>query len=417
MNPIAYFPGDLGVLTVDHLIQGFLNVAALQTPIRIGIVAGEVSGDQLAAGLMREIRQRLPQVEFEGIAGPRMQAAGCSSLYPLERLSLIGFEALARYPELAAMRRRLAAHFRRHPPALFIGVDAPDFNLGLEQKLKAHGIPTMHYVSPTVWAWRGWRIHKIHRAVDHMLTLFPFEARYYRERGIPVTFVGHPLADKLEPPARIGPLRRQLRLPARHRIVALLPGSRLSELRRHADLFVHTAQWLSARHPDIRFVVPFASQETRALFEQALHRQRADERIFRLLDHRSRDAMAVADIVLLASGTAALEASLLGKPMVVTYRVSWFSYFLIRLFAHVRLYSLPNHLAGRPLVPELIQRDAVPEKLGRAVEQFLANPAQVKSVARALGRIRRTLRRNADRRAAQAVLRFLRGHRNAARRP
>lgn len=394
------------------------NVTTLRTPVRIGIVAGEVSGDLLAAGLMRELKRRLPHVVFEGIGGPRMQAEGCTSLYPMERLSLIGFEALGRYPELAAQRRRLAAHFRRHPPALFIGVDAPDYNLGLEQKLRSHGIPTMHYVSPTVWAWRGWRLRTIHRAVDHMLTLFPFEARYYRERKIPVTFVGHPLADTIEPVATVANIRRRLRLPARFKLVALLPGSRLHELRQHADLFVRTAEWLSARHPDIRFVVPFASAETRTMFEQALRRQRADEQIFRLLNDHSLDAMACADVVLLASGTAALEAALLGKPMVVTYRVAWISYYLIRLLAHVKFYSLPNHLAGRMLVPELMQRDAVPEKLGRAVERYLDHPAEVAMVTRVLGRIRRTLRRNTHARAAQAVIRFLRarGARSGARR-
>ncbi|MBI3574271.1 MAG: lipid-A-disaccharide synthase [Gammaproteobacteria bacterium] len=380
----------------------------MRTPVRIGVVAGEVSGDLLAAGLMRELKRRLPHVVFEGIGGPRMQAEGCASLYPMERLSLIGFEALGRYPELAAQRRRLAAYFQRRPPALFIGVDAPDYNLGLEQKLRSHGIPTMHYVSPTVWAWRGWRLRTIHHAVDHMLTLFPFEAKYYRDRKIPVTFVGHPLADAIEPATNAAALRRRLRLPARFKLVALLPGSRTHELDRHADLFVRTAQWLSARHPDIRFVVPFASPGTRALFEQALRRQRADEQIFRLLDDHALDAMAAADVVLLASGTATLEAALLGKPMVVTYRVSWISYYLIRLLAHVRLYSLPNHLAGRMLVPELMQRDAVPEKLGRAVERYLTRPAEAAAVTRVLGRIRRTLRRNTHARAAQAVIRFLR---------
>lgn len=383
-------------------------VATLRTPVRIGIVAGEVSGDLLAAGLMRELRRRLPHVMFEGIGGPRMQAEGCTSLYPMERLSLIGFEALGRYPELAAQRRRLAAHFRRHPPALFIGVDAPDYNLGLEQKLRGHGIPTIHYVSPTVWAWRGWRLRTIHRAVDHMLTLFPFEAKYYRDRKIPVTFVGHPLADTIKPIANTATFRRRLRLPARFKLVALLPGSRIHELKQHADLFVRTAEWLAVRHPDIRFVVPFASAETRVLFEQALRRRRADEQIFRLLNDHSLDAMACADVVLLASGTATLEAALLGKPMVVTYRVSWISYYLIRLFAHVRLYSLPNHLAGRMLVPELMQHDAVPEKLGQAVERYLTHPAEVTAVTRALGRIRRTLRRDTHARAAQAVIRFLR---------
>jgi lipid-A-disaccharide synthase len=244
-----------------------------------------------------------------------------------------------------------------------------------------------------------------------MLTLFPFEAKYYRERQIPVTFVGHPLADAIEPAMNTAALRRRLRLPARFKLVALLPGSRTHELERHADLFARTAQWLSARHPDIRFVVPFASSGTRALFERALRRQRADEQIFRLLDDHSLGAMAAADVVLLASGTAALEAALLGKPMVVTYLVSWISYYLIRLLAHVRLYSLPNHLAGRMLVPELMQRDAVPEKLGQAVEHYLTHPAEAQAVTRVLRRIRRTLRRNTHVRAAQAVIRFLRARR------
>jgi len=384
-------------------------------PVRIGIVVGEVSGDLLAAGLMRELKRRLPRVTFEGIAGPRMQAEGCVSLYPMESLSHIGFEVLKHYPALSAMRRRLAEHFLRSPPDLYIGVDTPDFNLWIEERLKARGIPTVHYVSPTVWAWRRWRIRRIHRAVDRMLTLFPFEARYYRDHHVPVTYVGHPLADKLEPPKDISTIRERLRLPVRFRIVALLPGSRIGELRRHADLFVQAAQWLSARHPNIRFVVPFASPETRVLFEQALRRHAVDEQIFRLLDHASRDAMAVADAVLLASGTATLEAALLGKPMVVTYRVSWFSYFLIRLFAHVRLYALPNHLAGRALVPEFMQADAVPEKLGRAVERYLEHPREADAVTRALNRIRRSLRRNADVRAAEAVLGLLRTRRGRSR--
>ncbi len=365
---------------------------------------------------MRELKRRLPHVTFEGIAGPRMQAEGCTSLYPMESLSHIGFEVLKHYPSLAAMRRKLTDHFLGAPPDLFIGVDSPDFNLWVEERLKARGIPTVHYVSPTVWAWRRWRTRRIHRAVDRMLTLFPFEAKYYREHHVPVTYVGHPLADKLEQPKDIAALRARLRLPARFRVVALLPGSRVGELRRHADLFVQAALWLSARHPDIRFVVPFASHETRALFEQALIRHAADDQIFRLLDHASRDAMAAADVVLLASGTATLEAALLGKPMVVTYRVSWFSYFLIRLFAHVRLYALPNHLAGRALVPEFMQRDAVPDKLGRAVERYLEHPREADAVTRVLNRIRRSLRRNADVRAAEAVLGLLRLRRATVRR-
>lgn len=377
-------------------------------PVRIGIVAAEVSGDMLAAGLMRALRRRLPNVVFEGIAGPKMQAEGCVSLYPMGQMSFIGFEVLAHYRELAARRRGLLEHFRRTPPQLFIGVDAPDFNLWLEQRLRTNGIPTLHYVSPSVWAWRGWRIHRIHRAVDRMLTLFPFEARYYRGKQVPVTYVGHPLADRLEPVPDPAPIRRRLRLSPRARVVALLPGSRLSELRRHADLFVRTAQWLSTRYPDVRYVVPFSSAETRACFEQALRRRGVDEQLFRLQDGHSREAMAAADVVLLASGTASLEAALLERPMVVTYRVSWFSYFLIRLFAHVRMYSLPNHLAGRRLVPELMQREATAEKLGHAVARYLDEPEQGRRVSRALGRLRASLRRGADERAAQAVMHLLR---------
>jgi lipid-A-disaccharide synthase len=365
---------------------------------------------------MRELKRRVPRVTFEGIAGPRMRAEGCVGLYPMEPLSHIGFEVLKHYPALSAMRRKLTEYFLRSPPDLFIGVDTPDFNLWIEERLKARGIPTVHYVSPTVWAWRRWRIRRIRRAVNRMLTLFPFEARYYRAHRVPVTYVGHPLADELEPPTSVAAIRQRLRLSARSRVVALLPGSRVGELRRHADLFVRAALWLAARHPDIRFAVPFASAETRALFEQALTRHGADGQIFRLLDHASRDAMAAADVVLAASGTATLEAALLGKPMVVTYRVSWFSYFLIRLFAHVRLYALPNHLAGRPLVPELMQRDAVPEKLGRAVERYLEHPRETGAVARALNRIRRGLRRNADVRAAEAAIAMLRRRRVRGRR-
>jgi len=383
-------------------------VARRDAPIRIGIVAAEVSGDALAAGLMRALKRRLPNVAFEGIAGPQMQAQGCTGLYPIEGMSLIGFEALTHYRALAARRRQLLEHFRRRPPQLFIGVDAPDFNLWLEQRLRTHGVSTVHYVSPTVWAWRRWRIHRIHRAVDLMLTLFPFEARYYRGWRVPVAFVGHPLADRLTPGADPGAVRRRLGLAPRTRVVTLLPGSRVGELRRHAELFVRTAQWLSARYPDLRYIVPFASRETRAHFEQALRRLDADRRMFLLLDGRSREAMSAADVVLLASGTAALEAALLGRPMVVTYRVSWFSYFLIRLFAHVRVYSMPNHLAGRRLVPELMQREATPGRLGRAVARYLDNPAEAARVSRTLGRLGEKLRRGADERAAQAVVQLLR---------
>ncbi|HEY8553653.1 MAG TPA: lipid-A-disaccharide synthase [Burkholderiales bacterium] len=384
--------------------------AAARVP-RIGIVAGETSGDLLAAGLMRELKARLPGVVFEGIGGPRMQAEGCRSLTEMERLSVIGLEGITRLPGVLRTRRRLAAHFLAHPPLMYIGVDAPDFNLVVEERLRAAGVTTVHYVSPTVWAWRGYRIRRIQRAVDRMLTLFPFEARYYEAQGVPVTFVGHPLADELPETYDVRAVRAHLGLPLDGTLVALLPGSRLSELRRHAQLFVRTAQWLHARHPQLRFVAPFVGEATRALFEEALAREGATTLpITRLLD-RSRDALAAADVALLASGTATLEAALLRKPMVVTYRVSRLSEWLIRLFAHVTMYALPNHLAGRRLVPELVQDDAQPEKLGRAVEEFLENPAQAESVQRTLADMHRALRRNASARAAEAVIELLRERR------
>lgn len=378
---------------------------------RIGIVAGEASGDLLGAGLMREIRKRLPNISFEGIGGPQMQAMGCRSLFPMDRLSIIGFEGVEKYPEILGIRNKLTEHFLSSPPDLFIGIDVPDFNLGLEEKLKAAGIPTMHYVSPTVWAWRGYRIRKIRRAVDHMLTLFPFEASYYRKHHVPVTFVGHPLADQIEERSNAAAMRRALHLPAKGVVIALLPGSRGSELRRHADLFVKTAMWLHKRHSNIHFVAPFVSPETRAIFEEALYRQGAWFLPVTVVANQSRDAMAAADIVLLASGTATLEAALLKKPMVVTYKMSWLSYLLVLPFLHVKLYALPNILAGRKIVPELMQREATPKKLGSAVEYYLTRRDKTRSLRTELSEIHRSLRRNADARAAEVVVRLLKPRR------
>jgi lipid-A-disaccharide synthase len=375
--------------------------------LRIGIVAGEVSGDLLGAGLIRELKRRLPDAQFEGIGGPRMQAEGCRSLYDMDALSVIGLEGIAKLPGVWSTRRRVTAHFLASPPDLYIGIDAPDFNLTVEQRLRAAGIPTVHYVSPTVWAWRGYRIHKIHRAVDRMLTLFPFEARYYEERGVPVTFVGHPLADDIPATYDARAIRTRLALPLDRTLVALLPGSRVGELRRHAALFVRTAQWLHARHPQLHFVAPFASRPTQVMFEQALVREGGLQLPLTRLLHHSRDALAACDVALLASGTATLEAALLKKPMVVTYKVSALSAWVIRLFAHVRMYALPNHLAGRLLVPEIMQKDAVPEKLGAAIERYLEHPEQAESVQAALAEMHRALKQNADAKAAEAVMELL----------
>ena len=244
--------------------------------VRIGVVAGEVSGDLLGAGLIRALKRRIPDVRFEGVCGEYMEAEGCRGMFPMEWLSIIGFaEAIGKYLQIHWMRRDLIQHFLSDPPDLFIGIDVPDFNLGLEKRLRAAGIPTVHYVSPTVWAWRSYRIHKIKKAVDHMLTLFPFEARYYEQQHLPVTFVGHPLADQIGENIDRGQVRARLGLKHDSVVVALLPGSRVNELKRHADLFVRTAQWLHRRDTNLCFVVPLVSGEIREIFEEAIVRNGA----------------------------------------------------------------------------------------------------------------------------------------------
>jgi lipid-A-disaccharide synthase len=377
--------------------------------MRIGMVAGEVSGDLLGAGLLQALKARVPDLQCEGICGGEMMALGARSLFPMEKLAVMGLvEVVGRYREIKRIRDDLIAHFLANPPDLFIGIDAPDFNLGVEEVLRRAGIPTVQYVSPQVWAWRGYRIRKIRRAVDHMLTLFPFEERYYRDHQVPVTFVGHPMADQIPDNVDRDSYRDRLKLPHGQTVIALLPGSRLSELKAHADLFVQTAAWLYERHPQFHFVIPFVSRPARLVFEEAVKRQHAwDLPITRLFGH-GRDAMAAADIVIAASGTATLEAALLKRLLIVTYKMAPLTAALIRLFSHVKLYSLPNNLAGEAIVPELLQGDAVPEKLGEAVEHFLANPARAKVMYEAYGRLHRQLRQNASERAAEAVLELVR---------
>ncbi|MFQ6021159.1 MAG: lipid-A-disaccharide synthase [Acidiferrobacterales bacterium] len=380
-------------------------MTSLDAPVKIGVVAGEVSGDILGAGLIKALKKRLPNARFEGVCGEQMEAEGCKGMFPMEWLSIIGLmEAVGKYPQIRWMRKDLIRHFLNDPPDLFIGIDVPDFNLGLERRLKEAGISTVHYVSPTVWAWRSYRIHKIKKAVDRMLTLFPFEAKYYEERKMPVTFVGHPLADEIEEKVDQENYRRRLGLPEDGKIIALLPGSRMNELKRHANLFVDTAEWLHQRNPSTHFVVPFVSRETREIFEQAMKSRTTSLLSLTYLDGQSREAMAASDVVLLASGTAALEAALLRRLMVVTYKLSFITFLLVKMFAHIKLYSMPNNLAGYEVVPELIQQDAVPEKLGKAVEYYLRNPEQAKSVIETLRDMHAQLRRNANERAADAVL-------------
>ncbi|NOX76001.1 MAG: lipid-A-disaccharide synthase [Gammaproteobacteria bacterium] len=376
-------------------------------PLRIGIVAGEASGDLLGAGLINAIRQRYPTAQIEGIAGPEMIAAGARSLFAMDRLSVMGIvEVLGRYRELLGIRRQLVEHFKDNPPDVFIGIDAPDFTLGLERQLRDVGIKTVHYVSPSVWAWRQGRVKKIARSTDLMLTLFPFENDIYQRHHVPVRFVGHPLADSIPLTVDRIAARQALSLPAEAEILALLPGSRSNELKYLADTFIDTVRWLRERRPGLVVVVPLANAARRQQFEAALARiDNAPE--LRLVDGQSREVMAAANAVLLASGTAALEAMLLKRPMVVAYRLATLSYWLVKRLVRVSNYSLPNLLAGETLVPELIQHDASPEKLGAAVLEFLQNPEVAEQVHRRFDEIHRQLRLGASEQAADAVLALL----------
>jgi lipid-A-disaccharide synthase len=373
-------------------------------PLHIGIVAGESSGDALGASLIRAIRERQPNAIFEGIGGPRMIDAGCFSLHSMQRLSVMGVTEVARrLPALLALRRELRAHFLATPPDIFIGIDAPDFNLGLERGLKRAGIRTLHYVSPSVWAWRRYRVRRIARSCDCLLTLFPFEEEYFREQPLQVRCVGHPLADQLADAVNPAAARHHLGLPQEAPLVALLPGSRRDEVRQLAGAFIGTAHWCWKLVPDMRFVVPLANRECRAEFEKAL-RQHHDALPVTLLNGRSLEAMAAADAVLLACGTAALECLLLRRPMVVAYRMSPPSYRIARLLSRTRAYSLPNLLAGRPVVREFIQHGLTPERLGGEIMRLINNPRLARELEGIFSRIHNELRRDASRSAASAVL-------------
>lgn len=371
--------------------------------MRIGIVAGELSGDILGAGVVRALRARYPHAIFEGIAGPRMLAEGVVSLYPMERLAVMGLvEPLKRLPELLQLRAGLQRHFLAHPPAVFIGIDSPDFNLSLEGQLKAAGIPAVHYVSPSVWAWRQKRIHKIAASVDLMLTLFPFEEAFYRQHAVPVACVGHPLADELPLEVDVAGPRARLGLNTDQRLVALLPGSRRNEVAKLGALFLDVAALCVARKPDLRFVIPAATPERHAEL-QALLYARGDNLPVQLLQGDSHTAMAAADVVLMASGTVALEAMMLKKPMVVAYKLAELSYRILKRIVKIEHISLPNLLAGRTLVPEFIQHDATPEALADAVMERLENRSLGQSLQADFMAMHQLLRRDASEAAAEAI--------------
>ena len=372
--------------------------------LRIGVVAGEASGDILGARVLSALSSYFDHVTVEGIGGPLMQAQGLHSLVPMERLSVMGFvEPLKRLPELLRIRSTLFRHFRDNPPDVFLGIDSPDFNLHLEYKLRREGVTTAHLVSPSVWAWRQGRIRKIKRAVDLMLCLFPFETAIYQRHDIPVRFVGHPLADTLADD--VDPLlaRRHLGLEEHGKLVALLPGSRLDEVKRLADPFIRAAMWCHERRIDMRFVVPFVTNACREVFERRLQRLGCNVPMT-LLNGKSLEAMAASDAALLASGTATLECLLLKRPMVVAYRLSPLSYLLAKRLVRTRYSSLPNLLSGEPLVREVIQDEVKPELLGREVLKLVEQPKRSRELTAAFARIHESLRRDANRQIADVTL-------------
>jgi lipid-A-disaccharide synthase len=369
--------------------------------LRIALVAGEASGDILGSGLMRAIRARHPDVEFIGVGGPLMEAEGMTSYFPMERLSVMGLvEVLGRLKELLARRKLLIQTLIDEKPDVFVGIDAPDFTLNIELKLRQAGIKTVHYVSPSVWAWRQKRVLKIREGCDLMLTLLPFEARFYEEKGVPVRFVGHPLADTIALHADRLAARAELGLGAGP-VVALMPGSRGGEVGRLGALFFDAAQRLLAARPDLHFVLPCASPQRRDQIEQLLQGR---ELPLTLLDGQSHLALAACNAVLIASGTATLEALLYKRPMVVAYRLAPLTYWILKRMVKSPYVSLPNLLAQRLLVPELLQDAATPEALAQTLLPLLDN-----GYAQTAGfdEIHRTLRRDASNQAADAVLNLI----------
>ncbi len=374
----------------------------------IGIVAGEPSGDLLGAALVRALLKRVPRARIVGIGGPQMTAAGVQSLFPMEKLSVRGYvEVLRHYREIIGIRRNLKARFLAEPPAVFIGIDAPDFNLDLEAGLKAAGIPTVHYVSPSIWAWRRGRIRRIRKSVSRMLTVFPFESEIYEKAGVPVSYVGHPLADMLAAAPSREEARTGLKIPQAAPVVALLPGSRVSELEQLADVFVATAEKVAAAVEGVRLLVPLVNRRTRELFEAALYRRQSGELDIKLLFGHAHEAMAAADVVLVASGTATLEAALLQRAMVITYRMPRLSWWIMKIGRYQPWVGLPNILAGEFVVPELLQDAATPEALSATVIDLLRDGDRRKAIEERFARMAAELRHDAAERAADAVMPYL----------
>ncbi|MFQ5546949.1 MAG: lipid-A-disaccharide synthase [Woeseia sp.] len=373
--------------------------------IRIGIVVGEVSGDQLGAGLIRALKAQHPPIRIEGVAGAAMREAGCEVWEDAGTLSVMGLvEPIKVLPRLLRLRRSLIDRWTANPPDVFVGVDAPDFNLGLEQRLRSRGIKTVHYVSPTVWAWRRGRVRKVAKAADLVLCIFPFEEEFYEQFEVAAKFVGHPLADGIDTGADVDALRSELGLTAGH-VVAVMPGSRGSEIARLGPVFAGACARLLDRYPDLQFISPMVNPGLRRLFETHIREAGVEQRV-RLIDRNAEAAITAADVVLLASGTASLQTALHGKPMVAAYRVSPLTHLLNRWFRLVKVkhFAMPNLLTQEPMVPEFLQDEATPQALSAAVAELLDDQKRRATIERRFGVLRAELARDAQRQAAEAIL-------------
>lgn len=378
-------------------------------PLKIALVAGEASGDLLAAHLIQALKRHLPTARFYGIGGPKMQAQGFDALWPCEKLAVRGYaEVLKHYREITGIRRDLLKQLLADKPDLFIGVDAPDFNLELEGKLKQAGVPAIHFVGPSIWAWRGGRIKAIVKAVSRVLVLFPFEPPIYEQNNIPVSYVGHPLADVIPLQITKASAREKLDVAVTAEpIFALLPGSRQSELQYMAETFIETGKLLLQQFPRAMFLVPLVSRETRDQFEAALWRCGAQDMPFKMLFGHAQDAVAAADAALIASGTATLEAALIKRPLVIAYRMSPWSWRLMRRMRYQPWVGLPNILAGKFVVPEFLQDDATPENLAQALANQVTDKGVAERIAHTFSELHVLLRQDTAGRAAEAILQHL----------
>ncbi len=381
---------------------------ASSASLSVALVAGESSGDLLASRMLSGLRPQLPDADFHGIGGPRMAEYGFRSDWPMEKLSVRGlFEVLAHYREIKGIQNALRDRLLAERPAAFIGVDAPDFNFGLEAPLKHAGIPTVHFISPSIWAWRGGRIKTIARAVSHMLVVFPFEEAIYRDAGIPVTYVGYPLAEVIPLQPDVDAARKALGVGAEERVVAILPGSRISELKYNTAAFIGAARLLAQRDPKLRILVPMAGERQRAYFEQLVSRAGLSDVKLDVLDGRSHEAIAAADAVLVASGTATLEVALFKKPMVIAYRMMRASWAILRHIGYQPWVGLPNILAREFVVPELLQDAASPERLADAIWKQLTDDAARRQLEQRFADMHYSLLRDSARESAAAVMRVI----------